>query len=200
MRLAILALGMPLFCAATEIPQGSHVLLRLVNSVTTRTAKEGDYVYLRTANPIVGDGRVIVPQGSYVQGVVSSSRRSGRVKGRAELAIRIETLTFPGGKVVQVNPHLASVDAGGTGQQVDSEHQIKQSGDHGADAARVATLSGTGAAVGGLAERTWSAAGIGAGAGAGVGLATVLLTRGHEVSLRQGSTVDVVFERAVPVD
>jgi hypothetical protein len=200
MRLALLAFSLPLLGAAAEIPQGSHVLLRLVNSVTTRTAKEGDYVYLRTANPIVAGGRVVVPQNSYVQGVVSRSRRSGRVKGRAELGIRIETLTFPGGKVIQVNPHLAAVDAGGSGQRVNSEHEIKQDGDHGADAARVATLSGTGAAVGGLAERTWSAAGIGAGAGAGVGLATVLLTRGHEVTLRQGSTLDVVFERAIPVD
>jgi len=31
-------------------------------------------------------------------------------------------------------------------------------------------------------------------------VATVLLTRGREVELRRGTTVDVVFERAVPVD
>jgi hypothetical protein len=200
MRLAILALSLPVLCAATEIPQGSRVLLRLVNSVTTRTATEGDHVYLRTASPIVTGGQVVVPEGSYVQGVVSHSRRSGRVKGRAELAIRIDTLTLPSGKVVQMNPHLTEVEAGGTGQKVEGENQIKQAGDQGPDAARVATLSGTGAAIGGLAERTWSAAGIGAGAGAGVGLATVLLTRGHEVTLRQGSTLEVVFDRAVPVD
>lgn len=35
--------------AAAEIPQGAHVLLRMENSVNTRTAKEGDFVYLRTA-------------------------------------------------------------------------------------------------------------------------------------------------------
>jgi hypothetical protein len=31
-------------------------------------------------------------------------------------------------------------------------------------------------------------------------LAVVLLTRGKEVELRQGATVDVVFDRAVPLD
>ena len=36
--------------------------------------------------------------------------------------------------------------------------------------------------------------------GAAVGLATVLLSRGKEVELRQGSTIDVVFDRAVPVE
>jgi hypothetical protein len=33
-----------------------------------------------------------------------------------------------------------------------------------------------------------------------VGLATVLLTRGKEVELRQGSTLDVVFDRPVSLE
>jgi hypothetical protein len=200
MRLAILPFLLPVLCGAAEIPQGSHVLLKLVNSVTTRTAKDGDYVYMRTASPIVAAGQVVVPEGTYVQGVVSRSERSGRVKGRAELAIRIENMTLASGKVVQVNPHLNSVDAEGTGQKVHGEDQIRQAGGQGKDAATVATLSGTGAAIGGLTDRSWTGAGIGAGVGGGVGLATVLLTRGREVTLRRGATLDVVFDRAVPVE
>ena len=73
-------------------------------------------------------------------------------------------------------------------------------GIRGADAVRVAELSGAGAAIGGMATSTWTGAGIGGGAGAVVGLATVLLSRGKEVDLRQGSTIDVVFDRAVPVE
>lgn len=200
MRLAIFVLTVPFLCGAAEIPRGAHVLLRLVNSVDTRTAKPGDFVYMRTATPIVTGGHVVVPEGSYVQGVISNTRRSGRVHGRAELGIRIENLTLPDGKVVQISPHLASVDSAGTGQKVAGENQIQQGGEQGKDAARVAGLSGAGAAIGGLTDRSWEGAGIGAGAGAGVGMATVLLTRGREVRLRQGSTLDVVFERTVPVD
>ncbi|MBZ5723665.1 MAG: hypothetical protein LAP87_01595 [Acidobacteriia bacterium] len=201
MRLAIFALSIPALCSAAEIPQGSHVLLRLVNSVSTRTAREGDYVYMTTATPIVANGATVVPVGSYVQGVVAHALRSGRVKGKAELALRIETLTLPGGKVIRVAPHLASVDSDGTEQKVDTkENEVKQGGSHGADAARVATISGSGAALGGLADRSWKGAGIGAGAGGAVGLATVLLTRGKEVELSRGSTVDVIFDRAVPVE
>jgi len=49
------------------------------------------------------------------------------VSGRAELAIRIETLTFPDGKEIRINPHLSSVDSAGSGQKVDaSEGDIKQ--------------------------------------------------------------------------
>jgi hypothetical protein len=200
MRLPVLAFIFPLFCVAAEIPQGSHVLLKMVNSVTTRTAKEGDYVYMQTATPIVSGGQVVVPEGAYVQGVVSHSRESGRVKGRAELGIRIEKITLASGKVIQVNPSLSSVDARGTSQKVDKEREIKQGSDAGRDAARVATLSGAGAAIGGWTDRSWTGAGIGAGVGGGVGLAVVMLTRGREVTLHQGSTIDVVFDRAVPVN
>ena len=201
MRLALLVIILPCFSMAAEIPQGAHALLRLVNSLSTRTAREGDYVYLRTASPIVVNGQIVVPTESYVQGVVSRSQRSGRVKGRAELGIRIETLTFASGKVIQVGPHLASVDSEGSDQKVaTNENQVRQGGDRGRDAARIATLSGTGAAIGGLSDSSWKGAGIGAGAGGAVGLASVLLTRGREVELRQGSTIDVVFDRPVSVD
>jgi len=201
MRLAILALSVSVLSAATEIPSGSHVLLRLVNSVSTRNAREGDYVYFRTASPIAAGGEIVVPEGSYVQGVVSHTKRPGRVSGKAELAIRIESLTLSSGKVIKLSPHLASVDSGGTEQKVDpQENTIKQGGTKGQDAARVAELSGGGALAGGLIDHSWTGAGIGAGAGAGVGLATVLLTRGREVDLRQGATLDVIFDKAVPVE
>jgi hypothetical protein len=200
MRPAILVLCIPFLCGASEIPQGSHVALRMVNSISTRTAKEGDYVYMRTATPITANDSIVVPEGSYVQAVVIHALRSGRVKGKAELAIRIETLTLPSGKVIKVTPHLASVDSEGSDQKVKGENQIQQGSSHGADAARVAEFGGAGAAIGGIADRSWTGAGIGAGAGSAVGLATVLLTRGKEVELRQGTTVDVVFDRAVPVD
>src|SRR5437868_5479999 len=90
MRLAMVVL-FAITLNAAEIPQGSHALLRLVNSVSTRTAREGDYVYMRTATPIVANGSIVVPVESYVQGVISHAKRSGRVTGSAELAIRIET-------------------------------------------------------------------------------------------------------------
>ena len=199
MRFAILALAFTL--SAAEIPKGSHTLLRLVNSISTRTAREGDFIYFRTATPVVAGGAIVVPVDSYVQGVVTHARRSGRVSGNAELAIRIETLTLPTGKVVKMNPTLASVDAEGADQKVvGKENEVKQGSSRGADAVRIATTGGMGAAIGGMADRSWKGAGIGAGAGSAVGLASVLLTRGREVELRQGTTIDVVFDRAIPIE
>ena len=186
---------------AREIPKGAHALLRLVSSVSTRTAREGDFVYMRTSTPIVMDGAIVVPVDSYVQGVVTHSKRSGRVKGTAELGIRIENLTLPSGKVIQMAPSLASLGADGSEQRIaGKEGQIQQGTSHGADAVRIGGVSAAGAALGGMADNSWKGAGIGAGVGSGVGLATVLLTRGKEVELRQGATIDVTFDRAVSID
>jgi hypothetical protein len=196
-----LILFLPVLCFAAEIPQGAHVLLRMENSLNTRTAKEGDFVYLRTAVPIASAGEIAVPTGSYVQGVVTEAKQSGHVKGRAQLAIRLETLTLASGKVYKFTPHVSAVDAGETGQKVvGSESTIEQPASKAQDLERIAILAGSGAGIGGIADHGWKGAGIGAGVGSAVGLATVLLSRGKEVELRQGSTLDVVFDRPVSLE
>jgi hypothetical protein len=196
-----LFLSMPFAALATEVPQGTHVLLRMVNSINTRTAAEGDQVYLQTASPIAMGGQIVIPSGSYVQGVITHAKRSGKVVGRAELGIRLDTLTLPGGKAMQIAPRLSSVDSENTGQKVDKDEGIvKQAPDRGKDAARIAIWAGSGAAIGGVADRSWTGAGIGGAAGGAVGVATMLLTRGKEVQLRQGSTLDVVFDRPITIE
>jgi len=199
-----LAAAFAIFCfgaGAAEIPKGTHVLLRMLNSVSTRTAAEGNQVYLETVTPVAIGGQIVIPPGTYVQGSVSHAKRSGRVKGRAELGLRLETITFAAGKQFKISPRLSTVDSGETGQKVDdTESLVKQAPTVGKDAAQVAIMAGSGAAIGGLADRSFKGAGIGAGAGTAVGLATALLTRGNEVELHQGTTLDVVFDRDVVIE
>jgi len=173
----------------------------MTNSVSTRTARAGDQVYFQTASPIAAEGRILVPVGSYVQATVSETKRSGKVAGKAELAIHLDTLLLASGKSLKFAPRLASVDSNESGQKVvGNEGAVKQDSSHGQDAGRIAILAGSGAAIGGLADRSWSSAGIGGAAGSAVGLATVLLTRGREVELRTGSTLDVVFDHPLEIE
>ena len=199
-----LVISFAVFCGcagAAEVPKGTHVLLRMMNSISTRTSVEGNQVYLQTATPVAVSGQILIPAGTYVQGSVSHAKRSGRVKGRAELGVRLETMTFPGGQMLKIAPRLSSVDDGATGQKVDErESQVQAASSKGKDTAQVAITAGTGAAIGALADRSFRGAGIGAAAGTVVGLATALVTRGNEVELRQGSTLDVVFDRDVVIE
>ena len=201
------ALALATNAAGAEIPSGTHLLLRMQNSITTRTAKPGDYVYMQTGSPVSVDNAIAVPVGSHIQGVVTYAKRSGKVKGRAELAIRLETLTLPNGHQMKLQPRLASVESDANGQKIgDNEDHIKQGSSVGKDAKQIAIYAGSGAALGAIINReeggngALRGAGIGAGAGAAVGLATALLTRGDEVELRQGSSLDVVFDKPVTIE
>ena len=47
---------------------GTHIPLSMINSVSTKNAVPGDRVYLETVFPILVDGRIVIPPGSYVIG------------------------------------------------------------------------------------------------------------------------------------
>ena len=77
--------------------QAHRVLVQLDTNVTTRTARVGDPVPLRTAREVVVDG-VLIPAGSLARGVVSRAVRAGRVRGNAELEVRVESIVAPDGR------------------------------------------------------------------------------------------------------
>src|SRR5271165_4770800 len=49
-----------------EVPSGTRLPLVLHNGISTHSAKPGDPVYFETLFPIMIDGRVAIPAGSYV--------------------------------------------------------------------------------------------------------------------------------------
>src|ERR1700682_2364443 len=156
MKLAAALAVFALSAGAAEIPRGTHILLRMLNSISTRAAAEGTQVYLQTVTPGAVDSAIVIPPGTYVQGSVSHAKGSGRVKGRAELGIRLETLTFAGGQALKLSARVGAGDAGVTGQKVDKDESlVKSAPTVGKDAAQVAILAGSGAAIGGLADRSF---------------------------------------------
>src|SRR5215472_15031652 len=50
------------------VPAGTRFAVILENGISTRSAKPGDSVYLRTSFPITQDNKVVVPVGSYLRG------------------------------------------------------------------------------------------------------------------------------------
>ena len=78
-----------------EVPTGTHIPLVLHNAISTRSARQGDPVYFETLFPVMVDGRVAIPAGSYISGEITESKRPGRVKGRAELMVKLTTMILP---------------------------------------------------------------------------------------------------------
>ena len=182
------------------IPSGTKVLLVLKNSISSKNAKKGDGVYLESSFPITQDGRVVIPAGTYVQGVIDEVKRPGRVKGRGEILMHFTTLVYPNGYTVQL-PSSAVESADSTDSQdvADKEGTVRAQGTKGRDAAGIATATGTGAGIG-AATGGMKGLGIGSGIGAAIGLGTVLLTRGEEVRLYQGTTVEMIINRQLRID
>jgi hypothetical protein len=181
------------------VPSGTRLPLILHNAVTTRNAKPGDPVYLETVFPVVVDSRILIPAGSYVQGDITEAKRPGRGKGVGEIRVRLNSMILPNGYVVDFNAIPTNAGTGGN-DSVDSEGNIHGDTNTSEKVGTVLKSTGIGAGVGGIASGSAGGAGIGAIAGAGVGLAMVMLTRGPELELPRGSTVDVVLDRALYLD
>jgi type IV secretion system protein VirB10 len=183
------------------ITSGTKIPLRLINAVSTKTASEGDRIYLQTAFPIMSEGRIVIPPGSAVTGTVTSVKRPGRVKGRGELYLRFDSLSLPNGVTRDFKSRPGGLD-GDTGATLDREEgKIQSPGTKGDDARKAGQAAGTGAAIGSIAGsvggRGAMGAGIGAAAGAAGGLAGVLLSRGEETVLPRGAILEMVTDRPI---
>jgi type IV secretion system protein VirB10 len=179
------------------VESGSRVLLRLTNAVNTRHTAAGDRIYLETVVPFFVEGRLVIPRGSIVIGTVTESQKAGRVKGKSSLSLRFESLTLPNGIARDFRSLPDQVD--GQGGVDKSEGKIKGEGNKGGDTRTVATTTAAGAGIGGAigaaSGHVGSGLGIGAAAGAAAGLAGVLGSRGPDVILRPGTTMELVLDR-----
>jgi hypothetical protein len=180
------------------LPAGTRIGVVLENGLSTRNAKAGDSVYMRTSFPITQNNRIVVPVGSYIRGELLEAKRPGRIKGRGEFRLRLNTMIFPNGYTVDLLAAPRSADSGGN-ETTDSEGKVTGPGGKGKDVATVATTTVTGAGIGAIADGA-KGAGIGAGIGGAAGLAAVLLTRGPDARLPRGSSLDVVLERDLSLD
>jgi type IV secretion system protein VirB10 len=183
------------------VPTGTRIPLSLINSVSTKNSAEGDRVYLETVFPILANGRIVIPPGSYVMGTITEVKRPGRVKGRGELYLRFDSLTLPNGVTRDFRARVGSLDGASNDELDRGEGTIKSRGNKGGDARTVAETTSAGTSVGAIAGsisgRPGMGLGIGAAAGAAAGLMGVLLTRGPDVVLVRGTTLEMLMDRPV---
>jgi hypothetical protein len=186
------------------VETGTHVPLSLINSVSTKNSAPGDRVYLETVFPILVDGRIVIPPGSYVAGTITEVQRPGKVKGRGEFHLRFDSLTLPNGTTRDFRARVSGLDGRASEELDRKEGSIKSEGNKAGDARTVGETAAAGASVGALAGSMSGAAGMGAGigaaAGAAAGLMAVLVTRGPEAVLAKGTTLEMVLDREVKFD
>lgn len=161
------------------IPAETPISVMLVTPIASNTSKAEDQVRGTLAEAIVVGGTTVVPAGSEVIGAVIEAHDSGRVKGRASVAVRFDRLTVRGESHRIQTARIAREAASSTKS----------------DVKKGAIGAGAGAIVGGIAG-----GGSGAAIGAGVGgAATVLATKGNEVQLAAGTALSTRLMEPVTV-
>jgi hypothetical protein len=181
------------------IVPGTRIPLGLINTVSTKSAAEGDRVYLETVFPIMANGRIVIPPGSWVSGTVTEVKRPGRVKGRGELYLRFDSLTLPNGVTRDFRARVGGID-GQRGKEFDkAEGKIQSEGNKAGDARGIAETAVAGTSIGliaGAAAKNVAMGGaVGGAVGATAGLMAVLLSRGPDAVLAKGSTVEMITDR-----
>jgi hypothetical protein len=144
------------------VEAGSPVKVRTTTILSTKSAKAGDAFVAHLEVPLMAGESTLAPKGARVDGVVAESDPGGRVKGRAEISVRLTKLHLENGQTLDLATGAIARAARATKTQ---------------DAAKVGIGSGVGAAIGAIAGGGRGAA-IGAAAGAGAGGGVVLATRG----------------------
>ena len=173
------------------VAEGTVIPVSLINEISTKNAEAGNGIYAQTIFPVTVSNEIVIPVGSYVRGRIVNATRPGRVTGKAELTINFHTLILPSGLTLPIFGSL-----GGVGGVAERNGEATVSGDatKGEDAGTVAQNAGRGAIIGGIGGGGKGVA-IGAGAGAAAGVAQVLLSRGDDLTLPRGTTIEVVLDR-----
>ena len=189
------------------VPAGTRVLLELRSALNTKSARPGDGVYLDSTFPVVVGNHVLIPAGVYVQGVVDSVVRPGRIHGNAQLNMHFTSMIFPNGTVVDIPGRVHSLP-GAQNQAIKGEEgTIEQQGGsnkgHNAgETAKVAVPTGaTVGSIGGLGAGHPLAGGLeGMGAGLAAAGIVALFTHKADINMPSGSQVEMVVQQPFEVD
>jgi hypothetical protein len=161
------------------IPSGTELDVRLQKALSSETAQVEDRFEATTVVDLRENGRVLIPAGSRVRGVVTAVQEAGRVDRKGSLSLSFDQITINGRNYPIRGTVTEALEAGGYGE----------------DAGKI----GTGAAVGGILGGI-----IGGlkGALAGIligGGGVVAATEGHDVELAPGTVLRMRLDEPLAV-
>lgn len=164
------------------IPAGTRIPVTLDTSVGSDISRVEQPVSAHLTHALVIGGTTVVPAGSRVSGVVTDATRSAKVKGRAHVAVRFDSMTAEGDKY--------RIDTDAIGRTAPATKKD--------DAVKIGAPAAGGAIIGAIAGGKKGAA-IGTAVGGGAGTAVVLSTRGKEIHMAKGTALTLRLSQPVTV-
>jgi hypothetical protein len=162
------------------IPNGTRLTARLDSNISTRASQSGDRFTMTVTSPYQYNG-------AQIEGHVESAANSGRVTGRANMTLVLDSVRLANGERYRFAGTVDSVRAvNGDTVSVNNEGTIRDQ----SQTTKTATRAGVGAVIGaiiGAVAGGGQGAAIGAAVGAGAGAGSVLLQGRDNIELAPGS-------------
>jgi hypothetical protein len=165
------------------VPAGTHIVIRMGNSITSKTASPGDTFTGSLARAVSVGGVVAIPSGAGVTGTVVNVKSPGKFKGEGVLSIALTAINI-GGAPVAIKTSAYTQVVKGKGKRT---------------AVAVGGGTGAGALIGGIAGGGKGAL-IGGLIGAGAGTAGAGLTGNKELEIPVESAVTFRLAHSLKVN
>jgi type IV secretion system protein VirB10 len=186
------------------VPADTKIPLILNNTINTKSAYVGEAVYCESVYPITVGNHIIIPKGSSIRGTVTQVIRPGRVKGRAQVGLRFDELILPNGTTRHLRATLSGFGSEGDDRFKPQEGKLEGGGSKGKDAETIERTTLPGAEIGTIVGATKGAPleglGIGSAIGAATGVILVLATRGKDIVLPYGTSLELQLLQPVNFD
>jgi hypothetical protein len=133
----------------TPVPAGTALMVKLETTLATFSNKPGDPFQARLTQPVVLNGKTLIPAGATVEGRVTKVAEPRRIAGKPTLGILPEALVLPTGERLFLDATLVDTNIGG-GTDVNNEGEFKGSGHDRRDEIETGGGTAGGMLIGGL--------------------------------------------------
>jgi hypothetical protein len=175
------------------LPPGTIIRAQMDRTISSRTARVGDTFTATVFEPVIVGGQLAIPQGTQVQGRVTSVQPAERRGRSGMIAVEFDRIIFANGISRDIRASLTSLDPNER-EQIDSEGRARGGSSTKRNVVFVGGGTGLGAAIGAIAGGGKGAA-IGAGVGAAAGVLGTLLSKGQEAQVQSGYRFGVELEQ-----
>jgi len=146
--LGALLLAGSAWAQTTTVPEGTPLKVKLGTTISTYSSKVGDPFQAKITEPVMLEGKTVIPVGTMVEGRVTKLNEPRRIKGKPTIALFPEHLIMADGQRIMLNAVLVDTDI--RGMDVNEEGQFKGSGVDRNDKIEIGAGTGGGMLVGGL--------------------------------------------------
>ena len=192
-RAALLMCFVALCCstgwgANHTVPAGSVLNCRLSQTLTTKLNSPGQAFAATVSEPLIINGKEIIPVGATIQGRISSISRPGRIKGTGEMLLSPETIAFPGGQTYSLSAVLTNAYGAPDAIVADPEGLVKGTNPHTSQSElRYIGIGAGGGSLLGILAGGFHGALIGGAVGGAAGLFAHFAKHGPDVALPTGT-------------